>query len=204
MVDLHLLAASKYPDLFERTDLNNRGFADALWFRKDGLSHQAEIKRGLEANPTALIEQLQRQRPAADFTDLMIINPVVGSVFGSVTFHEIETKRGTMFIQNGETAQNYMWYRRELARFVDAGTNVWEVPTPSDAITQLVALYRNDQEPKDGIFSRLVVKKKYLPESENRDMALTLMGIRNAGIGGEIALALSENYGTLAALVNDL
>lgn len=200
VVDLHLIAMKNYPDLFKRQDLNGTGFADALWFRKDGKSHQVEIKRGLEANPTQLTEQLQRQRPMADITDLMIINPVVATEYGSASFE----RTGSSMRRTRESAQNFMWYRRELARFEDEGTNVYEIPTPEDAITQLVALYRNDQEPKDGIFDRLIVEKKYISEEDEskRKLALTLMGISDARLGEELALAIASNCKSVSELVH--
>lgn len=199
MVDLHLIAMSKYPDLFVRKGLNNDGFADALWFRKDGKSVQIEIKRGLEANPTQLTEQLQRQIPMADFTGLMIIGPVIGVEGGSGAFEST----GKSFFRCKSTQQDFMWYRRELGRFMDAGVHVYEIPTPEDAITQLVALYKNDQEPKEGVFDRLIVEKKYLSveDEAKRDFALTLMGIRNARIGEEMALAIATNVGSLRELI---
>lgn len=200
MVDLHLIAMSKYPDLFVRKGLNNDGLADALWFRKDGKSHQVEIKRGLEANPTALTEQLQRQRPMADITDLMIIGPVTQEGTGSGKWE----RSGHYFRLKDTRQQDYMWYRRELSRFEDEGTRVYEIPTPEDAITQLVALYRNDQEPKDGVFDRLIVEKKYLSveDEAKRKFALTLMGISDARLGEEMALAIANNVSSIGELVH--
>lgn len=202
MVDLHLIAIKNYPDMFLRKGLNNDGYADALWFRKDGKVRQVEIKRGLEANPTQLTEQLQRQRPMADITDLMIIGPVTASEGGSTAW---QASSNNKFIGQSHTSQmDFMWYRRELSRFEDEGTRVYELPTPEDAITQLVALYRNDQEPKDGIFNRLIVEKKYISEEDEskRKLALTLMGISDARLGEEMSIAIASNVKSLTELVH--
>lgn len=196
MTDLHLIALKNYPDMFERKDLNGTGLADALWFRKDGKSVQIEIKRGLEANPTQLTEQLQRQIPLADFTGLMIVGGVTADSDGHCM--KLGNRRGE------HTKQDFMWYRRELGRFIDAGVMVYELPTPEDAITQLVALYRNDQEPKDGVFDRLIVEKKYLSVEDEvkRKMALALMGLPEARVGEEVGLAIAEHVQDITSLVH--
>lgn len=202
MVDLHLIAMKNYPDMFLRKGLNNDGYADALWFRKDSKVRQVEIKRGLEANPTQLTEQLQRQRPLADITDLMIIGPVTEDL--KITGSDKWERQGNYFRHVDTRMVDYMWYRRELARFEDEGTNVYEIPTPEDAITQLVALYRNDQEPKDGVFNRLIVEKRYLSveDEAKRKMALALMGLPEARIGEEVGLAIAEHVQDLTSLVH--
>lgn len=200
MVDMFLIAKSRYPDLFERKDLNGTGLADVVWFRKDGVSVQTEVKRGLEANPTGLTEQLQRQIPMADITNLMVVGPVSKCDGGSVVWES----SGKFMRQSKSTQQDYTWYRRELGRFADAGVHIWELPTMEDAVEHLVALYKNDQDPKDGIFNRLIVEKRYLSveDEAKRKMALALMGLPEARVGEEVGLAIAEHVQDLTSLVH--
>lgn len=178
-------------------DLNTTGYADVLWVSPHG-TFQVEIKGQGEAlgSLDALEAQLLRQLPMCDHHALLIYGITTGKDNGEcATWKKGATKNGNgaVFFRHHDFHQNYLGYRAKLARFVEHGVMVYEVPTLEDVATQLVALYRNSQH-EGSTFKRLIKEKFALSEEDQakRKLALTLMGIEGAGFGEELALATTD------------
>ncbi len=117
-------------------------------------------------------------------------------------------KSPTIAYQNRHYPQSHKGMRMKLASLHDKGILILQTANELDTAITLIALYEEEQKPlaERTTFNRLTKEHYWIQEANlaKKDFALSLMGIRNARVGEEIALALADRFDTIAQLVNTL
>lgn len=188
---------------FEVKELNPKGFGDVMWTGLDGI-YSGEIKGASEilGSLDHAWGQLQRQMPQCDRAFLSIYGRIEPSEDGNCYVFTLSGNH-TVWVRDSDAQvehvyrrryhrQNYKGYRRWLARRDQIGISIFESPDLESLAVQLVSQYVVATTESDSL-NRLVTEKFILSEQDQarRDFMLTLMGIQNAGIGEEVADAIT-------------
>lgn len=207
-IELELLLSQSLP--VTRDHLNDAGKADLFWLGYGGKQVQVELKQAGEAlgSLDSVEEQLGREMAAGDYLALGIRGIVTPTPEGFCQTWTPSAKNPQIIFRDREYRQQYVGYRAWLDRLQMLGVLVVEVPTIEALAITITAMFNQSQkaESEHRTFERLVPEKYWIKEADQpkRDFALSLMGIRGARVGEEIALALAERFPSIATLVNTL
>lgn len=205
-IDLELLLSQVLP--VEREHLNPEK-ADLWWLGYDGKRLQLENKQAGEilGSLDSTEEQLGRELQAADYTGLTIRGVITPSDDGQCQVWGQGNNPNVMF-RGRVFNTSYKGYRAWLSRLQELGIVVVEVPNVEALAITVIAMYEGSQKPdsQHKTFARLIPEHYWLTEEDLRkkDFALSLMGIRNAGWGEELALAAADRFDSLATFLNTL
>ncbi len=182
-----------------RTSLNNKGFADYLFYGFDNHRIQVERKQVDEilGGMDRVEEQLGRElQNGVEETILLIegtCEPVMGLKIATQTWRKAKGKHNVMV--PGRTYNcSYSGYQAWKGQLDKAGITIVETFDYTATAMTLVALYQNAQKPEHKTLRRYIKDRIYV-DSKNPHI-ISLMGLKGGGIGEEKAKALVEQYGT--------
>jgi len=183
----------------QRMGLNPKGLADYVWYAFDGHRVQVERKQvdELLSSLDNVEEQLQRELSNDVEETILLIEgicqPVLGLKLATQSWHKVKDKN---IIVPGRTFNcSYTGYKAWQNQLDKAGVTIVETFDYIATAMTLVALFQNSQKPEHKTLKRYIKDKVYI-KSRNPHV-ISLMGIKNGGIGEEKAKALIDRYGTL-------
>jgi len=180
-----------------RIPLNSHGYADYLWHGIDNHIIQVERKQIDEilGGMDRIEEQLRKEMQKAEENILLwegTFEPIAGTKSACHSFRK--AKDGRIMIPGHKYHTSYAGVQAWFYQLDKAG---WTIVNTIDQVATsvtLVALYNSSQKAEHTTLLRYI-KQKIYPPTPNPYVE-TLMGIKGASIGGEIAQALIERYGT--------
>lgn len=199
---------------FQRKDLNKQGFGDVVVYGLDGI-YSGEIKQAGEylGDIDHLIAQTKAQMAAADFMFVFIYGETTMAPDGNSYSLKIEREDETWnnHPDSGMVRRyrrrhhrvKYQAQRKILWRFRNEGIHVIECRDLSELAYEL-CLWHETATTVGTVFTRLNVEKfRVKAESAEKEAFMkTLMGIQGAGIGEEVAEALTNHFSSVAEIVN--
>lgn len=163
--------------------------------RKQG----GEFAGGIDATEAQLLDEMG----GVDHMALLIEGWVTPAADGGCqTWIQRESKTGTAYYKGKALGSSYKAMQGKLASFRAAGIDVIWTAGEYETAVCLVELYQWSQKTGEehATFRRLI-KEKYVlsvEDEQKRGMALLLMSIK--GVGEEAALAIAEDFDSLAKL----
>lgn len=194
----------------ERANLNDQGKADLWWMGYGGREVQLELKQAGEllGSIDGVEEQLGREMQGATYTGLAVRGIITPTAEGWCQTWQRSANNPNIIFKDREYRTSYKGYRAWLDRLQALGVTVVEVPTLEALVLAVAAMYEQSlkAEEEHKTFARLIPERYWVNEIDQRkrEFALTLMGVRGARVGEEIALALADRFPSVATLVNTL
>ena len=203
-LEVENLISQSVPVTRPQPGLNSQGFADYLWFAYDGHRIQVERKQITEVlgGMDSVEEQLRRELDNGVEETLLLIEgicePIAGLKIATQTWHKARDKN--ILIPGHSYNVSYTGLQAWKNQLDKAGITVVETFDYTATAMTLVALYQNSQKEEHKTLRRYIKDKIHI-ESYNPHV-LTLMGVKNGGVGEEIAKALIDRYGTAWYVLN--
>ncbi|MFA5384170.1 MAG: hypothetical protein WC364_05825 [Eubacteriales bacterium] len=194
---IHDLIAQTIP--VTKANLNHElGIADYYWYCWDDHRTQVERKQIDEilSNLDAVEELLSRELSNDVEETILLIEGDCEPIPGVKSFTQSWKlgKGGKIMVPGHKYALNYKRLQAWLFQLSQAGVVIVRTPHYLATAFTLVALYESSQSEEHGTLNR-IIKDKIRIKDVNPHI-ITLMGIRNGGVGEEIATALINRYGT--------
>jgi len=197
----HLVAQSAP---VSRLALNSKGFADYLWYGWDGHKIQVERKQCDEVlgGMDKVEEQLRRELANGVEETILLVEGVCEPVFGlKIATQTWRRAKDKNILVPGRTYNcSYTGYKAWQNQLDKCGITIVETFDYTATAMTLVALYQNAQKEEHKTLRRYIKEHIYV-ETYNPHV-ITLMGIKNGGIGEEKAKVLVERYGTAWYVLN--
>ncbi|KKN74173.1 hypothetical protein LCGC14_0392590 [marine sediment metagenome] len=182
----------------ERISLNAKGIADYFFYACDGHRIQIERKQTDEVlgGMDKVEEQLRRELDNGVEETILLVEGVCEPVFGlKIATQTWRKAKGKNILVPGRTYNcSYTGYKAWQNQLDKAGVTIVETFDYTATAMTIVALFQNAQKSEHKTLRRYIKDRIYI-ESYNPHV-LTLMGIKNGGVGEEAGKALIDRYGT--------
>jgi len=194
-----------------KQDLNHAlGIADYMWYCCDGHRIQVERKQIDEilSGMDSVEEQLTRELSNGVEETLLLIErfcePIPGNYMAVQTYTRPPERLGKVFMKilkhdsvlvpGHKYNISYAGLQAWKSQLDKAGITIVETFDWKATACTLVALYNSSQKEEHTTLRRYIKDK--ITTTERNPHVLTLMGVKNGGVGEEIAKALIERFGT--------
>ena len=182
-----------------KQNLNHElGIADYMWFCWDGHRTQVERKQIDEilSNLDSVEELLSRELSNDVEETILLIEGDCEPIPGLKTATQSWKlgKGGRVMVPSHKYNLSYKRLQSWLFQLNKAGVIIVRTPHYFATAFTLVALYESSQVKEHSTLNRIIKPKIHIKDVNPH--VLTLMGIKNGGIGEEIATALIDRYGT--------
>jgi ERCC4-type nuclease len=188
-----------------KANLNHElGIADYTWFAWD--SHRIQVERKqideVLSGMDKVEELLQREMTNGVEETILLIEgecePVPGVRNAVQSFKKAKSRN--ILVPSHKYNKSYSGYQAWLYQLDKAGVTVVKTPHYIATAHTLVALYKSSQEKTHKTLQRYI-KDKIVAKTDNPHV-ITLMGIKNGGVGEEFAKALIDRFGTVWYTLN--
>jgi len=200
-----------------KMDLNHAlGIADYFWYACDGHRVQVERKQIDEilSGMDSVEEQLTREMSNGVEETLLLIErfcePIPGNRAAVQTYTRPPEglrkllrkilKHDDVLVPGHQYNVSYIGLQAWKSQLDKVGITIVETFDWQATVHTLIALYNNSQKLEHTTLRRYI--KDRIITTERNPHVLSLMGIKNGGVGEEIAKALIERYGTFWYTIN--
>jgi len=198
-LEIKLLMEQSEPVVIPQPGLNSQGFADYMWFCCDGHRIQVERKQTGEilGGMDQVEEQLRREMDNGVEETILLIEgifePIAGLKIATQDWHKAHGKHNVM-VPGRSYNVSYTGLQAWLNQLDKAGVTIVQTFDYTATAMTLIALYQNAQKEEHRTLKRYIKDRIHI-ETYNPHV-ITLMGIKNGGVGEEVGKALIERYGT--------
>ncbi len=188
-----------------RMALNNKGYADYMFFAFDNHRIQVERKQIDEilSGMDHVEEQLRRELSNGVEETILLIEgfcePIAGLKIASQSWHRAKGGKRIM-VPTHQYNVSYTGLQAWLNQLDKAGVTIVQTFDYTATAMTLVALYQNAQKAEHKTLKRYIKDRIYVEDYNPH--VLNLMSIKGGGIGEEKAKALIERYGTYWYTIN--
>ena len=183
-----------------KTTLNHseQGYADYLWYCIDGHRVQVERKQigELLGGIDAVEEQLSRELGNGVEETVLLVEGFCEPVPGvrSAIQLWVPSKKGNVLVPGNKYNISYQGLQAWYSQLDKSGVTIVQTANWKATAITLVGLYASSQKAEHTTLRRYI--KDHIHTTSRNPHILTLMGIKNGGVGEEIAKALIERFGT--------
>lgn len=203
-IDIYNLLLQSCPA--EMYALNQHGNADWYWLDCQGNSRQIERKQWGEllSDVDSVEEQLRREIPLADQTDLLVEGVVQCTQYGLDAYVWKASRNEWKFShsfgdkahpQPGMYSKIWAWFWQLNAM----GVSVWLTPSWEGTAKAIASFYHNSQKSEHSTLQRYLKPKPIMRDLNPH--VNTLMGIDGGMLGHVRAEALIDAYGSVYAVL---
>ena len=190
--------------------LNQQGYADYMWIACDG--HRVQIERKqideILSSMDSVEEQLTREMSNGVEETLLLIERFCEPISGNRAAVQTYTKppeglrkllfkilkHDNVLVPGHSYNVSYIGLQAWKSQLDKAGITIVETFDWQATAHTLIALYNNSQKLEHTTLRRYI--KDRIVTTKRNPHVLTLMGVKNGGVGEEIAKALIERFGT--------